>query len=1055
MPPLEGEGEGAAAAMDAPKRGRGRPPKQRAANTTPTPTPTATPTPAKDDPVARCFHQSQQASASRDRLVASLVAVLAQNPPATKPSFARCVDLLLVQYKREPGTERAVDLAVKTCGALVAQARATPSETNADLEAFVLDLLASWVTRSAAKDKAVRLRATQMLGALLASLPDDYDGIDDATFEDMERCVMLRLTDKIPAVRVEAVKASERLQDPSDKHDPFTLALLKAAKFDPSKHVRRAAVRTMCLAPHTLPDMCASVRDEADEVRAAALHELASRAPIKSVPLALRLSVMDQALRDRAKPVRSAAVSLLKTWLGQCGKSLTALLEMMDVEANEDVAVSCVTALLEANAVPSANVDGATTLADAADTPESALVLRVRAQRASSSASASATANDTTAFDALVPDAATLVDVVEARAKVTAAAETLAELRRGAFVLRQLLHVVACYDADRTDQHTQNRLQDAVASIATDVDVVSAWRFPDSLDMEEDKLTDVACTALRASFGRSNGSEAHFLTRVVGAASAGYASEEADAEKEVEEEENATPRAQLQRALGELTSVRARKAEHVAKEEYAEAAALKRVEGELEARVADLQAALGSATTSVVEAAMSNPEARAVAATRRGVLLACGALRNSRRGMRAPQIAGLLQHVIQPALTNADAATRRAAMDALGMFSTMDEASAREVGIPVLRACLATDGEDASVRTAAVKAACDALMVLGPSALAAGDTDAVAAEWEAMLAAFMSHLESPNADATLAAAQALAKLLITGRVQDARVLQCLLVLLFHPSSNDDPRLRQSLSVFFGEFVRGSGAGDANRALVMEMAVPVLRAVLHPAKNSMCEDISASEVCHYLAYLLCAPAEAEAVVNVGAEEASSTPPRPRNYHALLAECILREIVVDPAHAAVADLIKTLASLSLADASQASIKRARAVLEDVQRHDRVQSRVAVKTLERLSAAWAELDSTPAERVDKQTRAELDAEERAARVAMEGGSAEVEASVMQHDGDNDSSFASALTDGSGASGGASNSNVTSRRLRAGGKAALQVPSQRQQHQQAVSPLPDVASP
>lgn len=84
-----------------------------------------------------------------------------------------------------------------------------------------LQLMLVWLILQVhdANDKTVRYRACQLLGLIT-----DYIGeseIDDEICDEILQSMHIRLSDKVPNVRVQAVKALSRLQDPSDKHCPI------------------------------------------------------------------------------------------------------------------------------------------------------------------------------------------------------------------------------------------------------------------------------------------------------------------------------------------------------------------------------------------------------------------------------------------------------------------------------------------------------------------------------------------------------------------------------------------------------------------------------------------------------------------------------------------------------------------------------------------------------------------------------------------------------------------------------------------------------------------
>ena len=102
-----------------------------------------------------------------------------------------------------------------------------------------------------AKDKAVRFRVCQLINKLLNNMGDDAV-IDDDLAERIFESMLIRLHDKFPAVRVQAVAAISRLQDPLDPECIVISTYLKLMSNDSSVEVRRAVLLNVALTSQTL-----------------------------------------------------------------------------------------------------------------------------------------------------------------------------------------------------------------------------------------------------------------------------------------------------------------------------------------------------------------------------------------------------------------------------------------------------------------------------------------------------------------------------------------------------------------------------------------------------------------------------------------------------------------------------------------------------------------------------------------------------------------------------------------------------------------------------------
>lgn len=85
---------------------------------------------------------------------------------------------------------------------------------TADCDAFAEKLLKFLVKLVTAKDKAVRTRCCQLVQVIFNHVCADE--LDADLLDDMQDMLLLRLQDKVPAVRVQAVQGLPRLCDPGN-----------------------------------------------------------------------------------------------------------------------------------------------------------------------------------------------------------------------------------------------------------------------------------------------------------------------------------------------------------------------------------------------------------------------------------------------------------------------------------------------------------------------------------------------------------------------------------------------------------------------------------------------------------------------------------------------------------------------------------------------------------------------------------------------------------------------------------------------------------------------
>ncbi|XP_065400892.1 condensin complex subunit 3 isoform X2 [Macaca fascicularis] len=127
--------------------------------------------------------------------------------------FIHYLKYVMVVYKREPAVERVIEFAAK----FVTSFHQSDMEDDEEEEdGGLLNYLFTFLLKShEANSNAVRFRVCQLINKLLGSMPENAQ-IDDDVFDKINKAMLIRLKDKIPNVRIQAVLALSRLQDPKD-----------------------------------------------------------------------------------------------------------------------------------------------------------------------------------------------------------------------------------------------------------------------------------------------------------------------------------------------------------------------------------------------------------------------------------------------------------------------------------------------------------------------------------------------------------------------------------------------------------------------------------------------------------------------------------------------------------------------------------------------------------------------------------------------------------------------------------------------------------------------
>ncbi|RHY07220.1 hypothetical protein DYB30_005329 [Aphanomyces astaci] len=192
----------------------------------------------------------------------------------------------------------------------------------------VLVILQFGIRCSQAEDKQIRLRSTQLVALLLQNLPEIPDSIWDELVESM----LIRVRDKIVAIRVQTVLVLKRLQQPELPDDVVTAALLRLAVVDTNKEVRVAAVESVALTQLSVGDLLIRVRDISFDVRCA-VFRVFSQTHVKDICTALdRMYLLDQGLQDRHPSVVESCQAMVVHWLRQCHDNMLEFLEYLALD---------------------------------------------------------------------------------------------------------------------------------------------------------------------------------------------------------------------------------------------------------------------------------------------------------------------------------------------------------------------------------------------------------------------------------------------------------------------------------------------------------------------------------------------------------------------------------------------------------------------------------------------------------------------------------------------------------------------------------------------------
>ncbi|XP_006981702.1 condensin complex subunit 3 [Peromyscus maniculatus bairdii] len=293
--------------------------------------------------VKEAFRLAQQPHQNQAKLVVALSRTYGamDDKTAFQDQFVHYLKYALVVYKREPAVERVIDFAAK----FVTSFHQTDQEEEEE-DGGILNYLFTFLLKShEANSSAVRFRVCQLINKLLGSMPENAQ-IDDDLFDKINEAMLIRLKDKIPNVRIQAVLALSRLQDPKDDDCPVVDAYATLIENDSNPEVRRAVLSCIAPSAKTLPKIVGRTKDVKEAVRKLAYQVLAEKVHMRAMSIAQRVLLLQQGLNDRSDAVKQAVQKhLLQGWLRFTEGNILELLHRLDVENSSDVAVSVLNSL--------------------------------------------------------------------------------------------------------------------------------------------------------------------------------------------------------------------------------------------------------------------------------------------------------------------------------------------------------------------------------------------------------------------------------------------------------------------------------------------------------------------------------------------------------------------------------------------------------------------------------------------------------------------------------------------------------------------------------------
>ncbi|NXI81637.1 CND3 protein, partial [Rhipidura dahli] len=860
--------------------------------------------------VQEAFQLAQKPHQNHSKLVVALKSTYAQldDKEGFNEKFIHFLKYAMIIYRREPAVEQVINFAAKFVTSFYEMEKEADSEEGEE-DNLLLNYVFKFLLESHnANSHAVRFRTCQLVNKILGNMPENAE-IDDDLFDKINEAMLIRLKDKFPSVRIQAVLALSRLQNPKDENCPVVNIYSTLLENDSNSDVRRAVLSCIAPSERTLPIIVGRTMDVKEAVRKLAYEVLAEKVHIRALTIAQRVKLLQQGLNDRSDAVKEVMKKkLLQAWLQFSEGDVLELLHKLDVENCPEVAIPVLNAMFSLSPLHDIvqnckNLDSRKLIPQEDLTAENVLYWRCLCEYLKSKGE-----EGEVLLEQVLPEPAIYADYLLSYLQNMPVLHEeqkkdfncFVNLMTKEFIGQQLILIIGCMDTmeEGGRKHLLVILQKILILPSTSAALIPLLveRLL-SIITDEDKRIQVIAEIT---------SEVREPSVVV--------------EKPVDAAE--IRKQELQLAKIKMKLIEAKKAleECITVQDFNRASVLKEEIIELERTKNDLIKAAEQAVIKEMPVDKNDPETLLKCLTMWYEVLKIMSLS---KGI-SPTIYEIIQSLILPGVTNVHPAVRNMAVLCLGCCTLQSKEFAQQQ-LPLLLEVLQVD--IIKIKLSALKAIFDQLMLFGIEPFKTrresdsqsesahirtenGEDESEEIEEEeetatvhSLLKLLSGFLESEDSELRTEAAEGIAKLMFSGRLISTKLLSRLVLLWYNPVTEDDTRLRHCLGVFFPLFAY---ANRSNQECFEEAYLPTLQTLLNAPATSPLAEVDISNVSELLVDLT-RPSGLKCHSKKSQDYQEST------VHDTLAMKICNAILADPTAPDVRIYAKALNSLELSSSS----------------------------------------------------------------------------------------------------------------------------------------------
>lgn len=219
---------------------------------------------------------------------------------------------------------------LKLCAKFIAD----PDHSEQDVTHPIIIMAFEWLLTTISPSAIVRFRICQFVNLVLNAMGPEAS-LDDDICDKILRYMLERMRDVAPNVRVQAVLALQRLQNPDDPEDCVFRTYIYHLDTDPSLKVRQTIISSLGRNYRTIPYILERLWDVEEKVRRHTYLQMSSY-PVKQYKVAQRLTFLEQGLNDHSEAVRKVVKNvMIPQWFESYQKDYVAFVKALKIDADE------------------------------------------------------------------------------------------------------------------------------------------------------------------------------------------------------------------------------------------------------------------------------------------------------------------------------------------------------------------------------------------------------------------------------------------------------------------------------------------------------------------------------------------------------------------------------------------------------------------------------------------------------------------------------------------------------------------------------------------------